>query len=75
MREISGEDAIKEGVKKIEYAFDGHEWEGINNKRFTYPMDAFRSLWDPINAKRGYEWNNNPRVRVIEFKRIKNDKS
>lgn len=28
-------------------------------------------LWDSINAKRGYAWDSNPWVWVIEFKRIK----
>lgn len=29
----------------------------------------FKSLWDSINAKRGYGWGANPWVWVIEFKR------
>jgi hypothetical protein len=32
---------------------------------------AFENLWDSINAKRGFGWNTNPWVWVIEFKRIK----
>jgi hypothetical protein len=27
-------------------------------------------LWNSINAKRGYSWESNPWVWVIEFKRI-----
>lgn len=27
-------------------------------------------FWDSINAKRGYAWDENPQVKVIEFKRI-----
>jgi hypothetical protein len=30
----------------------------------------FRDLWDSINKKRGYGWDTNPYVWVIEFKRI-----
>jgi hypothetical protein len=30
---------------------------------------AFAELWDSINAKRGYSWESNPWVFVIEFKR------
>lgn len=30
---------------------------------------AFAFLWDSINAKRGYGWNINPWVWVVEFKR------
>ena len=31
---------------------------------------SFRSLWDSINAKRGFGWDTNPWVWVIQFKRI-----
>jgi hypothetical protein len=31
----------------------------------------FRKLWDSINAKRGYGWDANPWVWVVEFKRIR----
>jgi len=31
---------------------------------------AFKSLWDSLNAKRGYGWDANPWVWVIEFERI-----
>jgi len=32
----------------------------------------FRILWDSINEKRGYGWDVNPYVWVVEFKRVKN---
>lgn len=32
--------------------------------------DAFISLWDSINAKRGYGWDANPWVWVIEFRGV-----
>jgi len=31
--------------------------------------EAFRNLWDSLNAKRGYGWDKDPYVWVIEFKR------
>lgn len=31
---------------------------------------AFRHLWDSINAKRGYGWDANPWVWVVEFRRV-----
>lgn len=34
------------------------------------PKWWFRDLWDSINAKRGYGWDANPWVWVIEFKRV-----
>lgn len=31
---------------------------------------AFQTLWDSINAKRGYPWHSNPTVWVYNFKRL-----
>ena len=33
---------------------------------------AFEKLWDSLNAKRGFGWETNPWVWVIEFKRVNN---
>ena len=33
-------------------------------------VDAFISGWDKLNAKRGFSWEKNPWVWVIEFKRV-----
>lgn len=33
-------------------------------------QEAYACLWDSINAKRGFGWDANPLVWVIEFKRI-----
>lgn len=48
--------------------------EGIENPHL-YPddpllIDAFARLWDQINASRGYGWDANPWVWVIEFRRV-----
>ncbi len=47
--------------------------EGIPNEGEmgeTY-RDAFKKLWNSLNAKRGYGWDTNPWVWAIRFKRIK----
>jgi hypothetical protein len=33
-------------------------------------LKAWRDLWDSINAKRGYGWDVNPWVWVVEFRRL-----
>ncbi len=33
-------------------------------------QQAFSRLWDSINAKRGFGWNTNPWVWVVEFRRV-----
>lgn len=33
-------------------------------------VSAYRKLWDSINAKRGFPWESNPWVWVIQFRRV-----
>ena len=52
--------------------------EGYKDQAFNRSIEAleevnfkfFRNLWDSINKKRGYGWDKNPWVWVVEFKRI-----
>lgn len=44
--------------------------EGANSDDWSRP--GFINLWDSINAKRGYGWDINPWVWVIEFEKINN---
>lgn len=67
-------DALKEGIHRIhhgdgEYSYHVTRTEPHPNN-WTDPCDAFRDLWDSLNAARGYGWVLNPWVWVIEFKRI-----
>ncbi len=41
-----------------------------DNDRQSY-SDAFHDLWDSLNEKRGYGWDTNPWVWVIEFERVR----
>jgi hypothetical protein len=34
------------------------------------PKVWFKRLWDSTNAKRGYDWDANPWVWVVEFKKV-----
>lgn len=42
--------------------------EGIEH--LYAPRNAFANLWNSINAKRGYSWESNPWVWVVDFTRI-----
>ena len=53
VQDISGDGAVAEGIKSTP----------------DYAIDYFASLWDSINQKRGYGWESNPWVWVVEFKR------
>lgn len=57
LQDISEEDALSEGVTTC----DG-VWSGSTR-------NAYRELWNSINAKRGLPWATNPWVWVIDFRR------
>jgi hypothetical protein len=69
LQDISEEDAMAEGLTwwiaqngKVHYGeFIADVWE-------TKAARAYARLWDTINAKRGYSWESNPFVWVVEFK-------
>ena len=60
VQDISDKDVQEEGCKYP-------QWQGS----FTSWKGAYKALWDSINAKRGYSWESNPWVWVIEFKVIR----
>lgn len=35
-----------------------------------YMKQSMKGFWDSLNAKRGYGWDTNPWVWVVEFERI-----
>ena len=61
VQDISEEDAKAEGVI---YSADPHSPHGNGY------IPQFHFLWDSINAKRGYSWESNPFVWVVEFERV-----
>lgn len=73
VQDISEEDAKAEGVKWTDGAIPG--LPGPDNiPQWGYPCfphrKAFERLWDSINKKRGYGWEVNPWIWVVEFKRV-----
>lgn len=57
VQEITNEDAIAEGI-------------AVRDGDLMSPKEYFEVLWDKINAKRGFGWDENPWVWVIEFRRL-----
>ncbi len=47
------------------------KWPGPGPEPYKRNLRGlFGKLWDSINAKRGYGWDNNPYVWVVEFERV-----
>ena len=63
VQEITGEDAQAEGWNPFNHLFPT---VNATDKAWLW----FKQTWDKINAKRGFGWDNNPWVWVVEFKRI-----
>ena len=67
VQDISPADSVREGVMGC--TVDDIAKAGFPSGSAAIPIHAFRLLWDSINAKRGFSWETNPFVWVIEFKR------
>ncbi len=68
--DISEDDAKAEGAEK---RFEVEAPNFIKNPQWepdSTHKTGFKHLWDSINRKRGYPWESNPWVWVIEFRRI-----
>lgn len=73
LQNINHEDAIAEGT--LQWICEEHKSgsyfdNAMRGAACAKPERAFALLWDSINAKRGYPWENNDWVWVYEFMRI-----
>jgi len=70
LQDICESDVISEGCPDIPLLYEPQNMSRIdvlNAQRLSW----FAELWDSLNAKRGYGWDTNPWVWVIEFKVVK----
>jgi len=71
VQEISGEDCVNEGATTLTdlnmmlSKKDKTPFHEQNNRK---ARAIFQALWDSINSKKGYSWNDNPWVWCISFK-------
>jgi hypothetical protein len=63
LQDITEDDAVAEGVQYFITS-------GKMTRSEMSMRSAFADLWDSINFKRGYGWDTNPWVWVVEFKRL-----
>ncbi len=71
VQDISEEDAKAEGVEPQEIKHLREIAETIPDSSYCPHKLTFSELWDSINEKRGYGWDVNPFVWVIEFNKLK----
>jgi hypothetical protein len=57
-------------VEGLQHITDDDGWAEGCPEDATWSLDWYRSLWDSLNASRGYGWDVNPWVWVVKFKRI-----
>lgn len=73
---ITEEDAIKEGFEGFpcDHPIGRYACEDcMNNGWREPPQMEFMETWQSLNDKRGYGWDVNPWVWVVEFKRLEVD--
>lgn len=72
VQEIDEADSMAEGIKKLTGQFEGCYVFADNPGAMsgTTAKECYQRLWDAINAKRGFGWDANPWVWVIEFRRL-----
>lgn len=75
VQDITSDDCEAEGITGVTRSSPvrGLPYEDYMNGdglEYNTPRDAFRSLWDSINAKRGFPYCDNPWAWAIEFKEL-----
>jgi len=73
VQEMTNKDAITEGIRFLDRDSYGMQdnWglsENNYNVMMSNALSSFILLWNSINKKRGYGWDVNPWVWVVEFK-------
>lgn len=70
LQEISEEDALAEGVKKVRdhcYVVEGFGYD-LSGLCHSSPTTAYAILWDGINQKAGKRWDDNPWIVACTFR-------
>ena len=83
LQDITEEDAQKEGIPACNKYLLDHEWgwcnytlmaartQGRKTPNTADYIGGFAYIWDTYYDEKGYGWNKNPWVWVIEFERVK----
>lgn len=76
LQDISDEDCLREGVRKLEsegnptmFTFDGWRFKNKVNRCTDSPKEAFEALFKKLSGKK--TWDRNPWVYVYEFELVR----
>ena len=69
LNQITNNDILREGFRSESCKICVHDGGSGCDHCFAI-LNPFRKSWDARNAKRGYGWDSNPWVWVIEFERV-----
>lgn len=69
LNQITNNDILREGFRSESCNICVHDG-GSGCEHCFAILNPFRKSWDARNAKRGYGWDSNPLVWVIEFERV-----
>lgn len=74
VQDITEDDAKAEGIEFADTALDGRLYRDYSCQKLSFtssPIESYLSLWNFINAKRGFGWDKNPYDFVYDFKVVK----
>lgn len=76
LQDISDEDCLREGVRKLEsdgcptmFTFDGWRFRNKVNRCTDSPKEAFEALFKKLSGKKA--WDDNPHMDVYEFELVR----
>ena len=70
LQEITMDDVHREGVACSDCWSTGSPYQNFPHPEYCGCKNLFVNLWDSLNAKRGFGWEVNPFVWVVEFKKL-----
>ena len=71
LQEITDSDCLAEGITKTRFYAEAKDRaeKGLALREGSVERSSFADLWDSINKKRGFGWDVNPWIWIVEFEK------